>query len=394
MKLKYSIMFAHLFVLSEDILIKSPKALTFNELETLDDIFEFENVSEKIEHFDQELDLNFLKRVDSGAGFIDSNDNFKLIPCRNYFSLFKKINGKYVYSGKILYPNKFNSPTSIYLSSNGDSFISVFSRFDKKAEEYEYKLFAWLKDKGNSYKRFYLGYVNAAAISDDGSTIFGFNTDLKRGYYWKLKNDRYKLVNDSLISNRSNNPLIAINKDGSRFFILDTKLISKKTNMPIEDQYLEFDIFEAGDGGSFLNELYGFLLPATKAVADIDSTGKLITICFQIKKPKAAKVKDGFCTGVACEVENSDLPKFLVIYLNENKKSTDLLFYANINEIPNRLKIKSGINAILFGFDNYFDLYEFKLPEIKKIIPEVEKSIDCQSLLANLDDQYTDQSCN
>jgi hypothetical protein len=386
MKLLYLLIFYLYSAIAEDRLIKKPDALSLQELNLLDEIFEFENVDETMEHFDDELDVNFLKSQASSSGYVDENDTFKLVPCLSYFSLFKKINGQYSYFGKILYPAKHNRPSSIYISQNGDSFISVFTKYDKKAEEYEYKLYVWLKDRKNMYRRFYLGYINAANISSDGSSIVGFNSDLKRGYLWRLKNNKFELVNDSIISNRSNRPLIGINKDGSRFFILDKELAPERPGLPIDDHYLELDIFDVENEGTTLNNIFNFYIPATRAIADLNSSGNQIVLSFMPKKSKISIVENAFCTGVNCSIENILLPKFLIINLNKSQK-TDLLYYANLAKIPDRLKVNSQINSLLLGFDDHLDFYEFKVPELQKIMPESTVKINCSDLLSGIDDQ-------
>jgi hypothetical protein len=390
MKLLYLIVFCYGLVYCEDEIIKSPKALSFNQLENLDDIFNFENVDENMEHFDQELNLNFLKKIESSSGYIDAKDTFKLIPCKNYFSLFKRINGKYSHQGKILYPNKFSKPSSIFVADNGDSFIAVFSRFDKKIEEYEYKLFVWHREKNNMYSRSYLGYVDSAAMSEDGSSIVGFNIGLKKSYYWKLKNNEFKLTNDSNIVNRSNNPLIGINRDGSRFFILDKSLLREKSGDPTDDYFLELDIFETPDDGSSLRQAYGFLLPAKSAIADLNSQGDIMVLCFISKRLNTMTYTEEYCTGADCFTETKNIPELLIINLKDLKGNPDLLYYAKVNKMPSRLQIQSENNSLLLGFEDHYDLYNFNLPNRQKIVSEVKAKISCEKLLSSLDDKILD----
>lgn len=370
--------------------IEAPNNLTFGELESLDNIFQFENVDENIEHFAQELDVNFLKRLETGSGFTDDQDTFKLIPCATYFSLFKKLNGRYKYLGKILYPNKFNTPSSIYIAKHGEAFVGVFSRFEKKIEEYEYMLFVWLKQRENCYKRFNLGYINAAAISNDGSTIVGFNTELNKSYYWKLKNGEFELSNYVSISNRSNKPMIGINEDGSRYFILDQELIAQKRNKPVDDYFLELDLFETKDDGFSSSQVGRYLLPASRAVGDLNAKGDMMVLYFKPTYKKFRRGENQNCYGDKCENARTNPGKLLIINFKDFVKNPDLLYYAHISQAPDRLKIKSDINALLLGFVDYYDLYQFKLPKLQKIVPEVKEKINCTELLASLDNQILD----
>jgi hypothetical protein len=388
MKLLYLILFSHLFVFAGDATIEAPKALSLKELDELDIIFQLENIDDNILHFEQELDLNFLKKIESSSGYIDEQNKFKVVPCRNFFNLYRKKNNEFVYIGKILYPQKFYRPSSIFVSDGGKSIISVMSKFDKINEVYDYQLFAWLEDGPNKYKRFNLGYIDTAAMSSDGSTIIGYYSGSNKSYYWHLLDGRYKLTNDTNIHRyRSSRPIISINQDGTRYLMLNHELTTDSIINTVDNYYLELDLYESTTGGSHIDQTGRFNLPAKRAYADLNAKGDIMALYYEPTESRFQPGQNYYCIGENCEKIDPSEPRLLIINLKDFYKSPDLLFYGIMNKSPDRLKIESDSNLLLLGYENYYDLYQFKMPELQKIVPEVEEKISCESLLASLDDQ-------
>ena len=390
MKLLYLILFSHLLIFSGNVSIEVPKALSLNELDELDMIFQFENIDDNIQHFEQELDLNFLKKIDSSHGYIDDQNKFKVVPCRNFFNLYRKKNNKFEHIGKILYPQKFYRPSSIFVSDGGKSIISVMSKFDKINEVYDYQLFAWLQEGPNKYKRFNLGYIDNAAMSSDGSTIIGYYSGSNKSYYWRLLEGRYTLTNDTIVHRyRSSRPLISINQDGTRYLMLNHELTTDSIINTVDNYYIELDLFETTDGGSSIAQTAKFNIPAEMALADLNAKGDIMAIFYQptVSRFQPDRPKYYCIGGENCEKTDPSKGKLLIINLKDFIKSPDLLFYGVMNKAPDRLKIESNANLLLLGFENYYDLYEFKMPALQKIVPEVKEKINCSDLLASLDDQ-------
>lgn len=303
---------------------------------------------------------------ESSEGFTDRYNKFKLIPCRHYFNLYRKVNNQYKYTGKIMYPKKYFRPESVMIAQDGKSFASVFSKYDTKAEIYVHKLFVWRQQDNNpkSYERFMLGAANSAALSQNGQIAVGFDLNDNKIYYWAFQEGYYKLVDDAYTHDLSTNTVMGINGDGSRFFILDTIL-------PAGHRYLPMFLYTLDDNNIKIHKR--FELPAKIAYADLNDTGNEMAIAYSLQERFFANYQ------LSPAVSKSHL---VVLDLSNLDKPTELLAFLNINRTFDRVRLKYDGKSILLGDGNFYSIYDIG-PVLQRKV-EIEKpQIDCQKILAD-----------
>jgi hypothetical protein len=169
--------------------------------------------------------------------------------------------------------------------------------------------------------------------------------------------------------------------------MLNYELTTDSLINPVDNFYLELDLFESTDGGSNIVQTNKFNLPAKKALADLNDKGDIMALYYEPKESRFNPDENNYCIGENCEKIEPSEPRLLLINLKDFSKNPDLLFFGRMSNSPDRLKIQSNANLLMLGYKDYYDLYEFKLPKLQKIVPEVREKISCEDLLASLDDQ-------
>lgn len=363
--LSFIMLFCHLFLMGTEDLSQTTKisiqdADLLNNAFALTDVEENRIIKEVVDHRSTE---SLLK--ESSEGFTDRFNKFKLIPCRHYFNLYKKINNKYKFLGKIMYPKKYFRAKSVTIAEDGKAFSAVLSKYDTKEESYEHKLFVWRQQNDQrAYKRFMFDGVNAGTLSQDGKTVVGFLFGKKNITYWSFKDDEYKFIDDANIHDLSENSLMGINGDGTLFFILDTILPEGHRYLPIFMYVLE---------NNNIKLIKRFELPAKIAYADLNNSGDEMAIAYTLQERFFADYH------LSPKVSSSHL---IVLDIKDLTKAPELLALLNINRSFDRVRLKYDGKSILLGDGNFYSIYELGPVIHKKTVPE-KPQLNCQKLLAD-----------